>query len=585
MTFEEIIALFPGGRLRNDREYDCCCPTHEDRRASLGIGRGDNGGVVVKCQAGCETEAVIAAVGMTLADLAPPRQMNGHVAAGNTVYVYHDEAGNALFEVVRTPDKHFWQRLPGASKGGIGETRRVLFELPMLLKTEPGATVFIVEGEKDCWRLWKLGLPATTNPGGAGKWRQDETDWLKEHLADREFVILPDNDAPGIKHADEIEGSLKHAGLAVRSLLLPGLPAKGDVSDWLTGGKTKEDLLAAIRPPPHPLDLRVMSGGQLEKAELPTPESLIPHLLYRGFSTLIAGDSKLGKSSLLLRAMLAATSGGWWLDQDRRPENRLPPARILYVNWEDPLFITRDRARKAMSPEKVPNDFLTMEAPYDFTLDQFLDWVHGAYERLRLDGLVIDPIAVAAEWKDEKDNSEVGLTFKKTQRLAAETQLGVLCSHHVTKKPGEFGLNIRGGGAIKANVIGYLVLEREKQLFKLGGINKLSGQWEVLLDRRESDWSWWIVENRTGHTRTPQQAAKEAALADLLHAVGEAPMTKCPALAVLLDIPERTCWRYLEELEAAGLLHRVPLPPDGGRPGVGWVRMPKGEDDESSVDW
>lgn len=577
MTFEEIVARFPGGKFNPRGGYDTHCPAHDDRHASLGIARGEKGGTVMKCQAGCVTADVLAAASLTLRDLAPPPP-NGHGPAGETVYLYHDDRGEPLFEVVRTADKQFWQRLPGAKKGGIGNVKRVLFDLPRLLETAPGDTVFLVEGEKDCWRLGKLGLPATTNPGGASKWAQSYTDWLKERLPERQFVILPDNDPPGLKHAEEVEASLKRAGLAVRTVLLDGLPPKGDVSDWLGAGKTKEELLAAIEPPPHALDLRVMDGESLDRADLSVPEAIIPHVLYRGFSTLIAGDSKLGKSSLLLRAMLAVACGRWWLDRDCRPENRLMESRILFLNFEDPLFVTRFRARKMMAPDGLPKNFLSMNPPYGFTLAQILDWLHGAHEKWALDAVVLDPIAIAAEWSDETDNAEVARTFKQIQQLAAETNLALLSAHHVTKKPGQYGLNIRGASAIKANVLGYLVLEREKELFKLSGINKLAGEWDVTLDRAERDWSWWIVESRAGHTRTPQHAAKEEAQVDLLTLIAEVPLMTTRRLADLLKLNERTCLRYLTDLRASGLLvaHEMPPGEKGGRPEMGWVRRDPG---------
>ncbi len=47
------------------------CPAHKDGRASLSIAEGDNGGAVLYCHAGCEQAAVVAAIGLSLADLVP----------------------------------------------------------------------------------------------------------------------------------------------------------------------------------------------------------------------------------------------------------------------------------------------------------------------------------------------------------------------------------------------------------------------------------------------------------------------------------------------------------------------------------
>ena len=46
------------------------CPAHDDTHPSLDIKIGDNGDcVLLKCWAGCETEDVVAALGMTMPDL------------------------------------------------------------------------------------------------------------------------------------------------------------------------------------------------------------------------------------------------------------------------------------------------------------------------------------------------------------------------------------------------------------------------------------------------------------------------------------------------------------------------------------
>ena len=590
MGLDEIVRRFEAAGIKckrqSDGSYRCQCPAHAGdplpkRGTHLSLAVGQKGGVVVTCHSHhCGLEEVARAVGLEPEDFMPA-PTNGARQPEN-LYPYRDENGTELFFVARFPGKEFRQfqkDAQGQTIWNLTGIRRVLFGLPELLKTAPGELVGICEGEKDAIALSALGVMATTNPGGAGKWRQEYTDWLKQRLPDQKFVILPDNDDTGRKHALEVSESLKSAGLTCQIVNLPDVPPKGDVSDWISKGGTREEFLRLTEPAPHPLDLRVMDGRALEKAELPLPEALIPHLLYRGFSTLIAGDSKLGKSSLQLRAILAGACGGWWLDKERRSENRLPRSRILFVNFEDPLFVTRERAQKMMAPEGLPEDFLTMEPPYGYTLRQVLDWIHGSWQKLGLDAVVLDPIGVAAEWDDETDNAEVTRTFKQIQQLAAETHLAVLTAHHVTKKPGQHGLNIRGASAIKANVLGYLVLEREKELFRLAGVNKLSGVWDVLLDRTDQDWSWWIVETRAGHTRTQQQMVKERAKVDLLAHIKAEPMITTDRLAELIEVPRRTCLDYLHELYEAGYVKAVGMPAGkkGGRPADGWVRMPSEE--------
>jgi hypothetical protein len=58
-----------------------CCPAHEDRNASLSIGRGDDGRLLLCCHAGCATEDIVAALGRKMADLFEDRAGRGGGAA------------------------------------------------------------------------------------------------------------------------------------------------------------------------------------------------------------------------------------------------------------------------------------------------------------------------------------------------------------------------------------------------------------------------------------------------------------------------------------------------------------------------
>jgi len=160
-------------------------------------------------------------------------------------YDYMDESGELLYQAVREEPKEFKQRRPDGNGWiwNLEGVRRVLYRLPELLQARPDDWVFIVEGEKDVDRLYDEGLTATTCPMGAGKW----DDKYSEFLNDRSRVaIIPDNDDAGRKHSREVTGSLAGVGVKARIIELPGLPEKGDVSDWLDNGGDKSKLLKLI---------------------------------------------------------------------------------------------------------------------------------------------------------------------------------------------------------------------------------------------------------------------------------------------------------------------------------------------------
>ena len=166
-------------------------------------------------------------------------------------YDYTNENGQLLFQTVRLDSKDFRQRRPNGKGGWVWNLRGVslvLYRLPKLLerKTE---TVYICEGEKDVHAVERVGLLATCNPMGAGKWREQYADTLRG----RHVVIFTDNDPPtdekgnrhykGQKHAATVAASLLGQGCDVR-IIEP--PIGKDVSDWLAAGGTTDEIAALV---------------------------------------------------------------------------------------------------------------------------------------------------------------------------------------------------------------------------------------------------------------------------------------------------------------------------------------------------
>lgn len=155
-------------------------------------------------------------------------------------YDYKDETGKVLFQAVRYEPKTFSQRQPDSKGGWINNLqgiRLIPYNLSAVLKA---ARVFIVEGEKDADSLTAQGYTATTNAMGAGKWKAE----YNEHFKGKNIVILPDNDEPGEKHAQGVAHSLNGTAKTIKIVTLPGLPHKGDVSDWIKSGVRKSNFLS-----------------------------------------------------------------------------------------------------------------------------------------------------------------------------------------------------------------------------------------------------------------------------------------------------------------------------------------------------
>ncbi len=73
MTIETLISRLDGVKETGPGKYLSRCPAHADRSPSLAIKDGDDGRVLIHCFAGCETEDVLSAIGMTFSDIMPER--------------------------------------------------------------------------------------------------------------------------------------------------------------------------------------------------------------------------------------------------------------------------------------------------------------------------------------------------------------------------------------------------------------------------------------------------------------------------------------------------------------------------------
>ncbi len=256
------------------------CPAHDDREPSLSVQVHDDG-LGIKCHTGCSSRDILDALGLGWDALYPPKpsatlNTNGHrkpttapvigeTRTGDTAkyYEYQDDDGEPLFRVERTADKRFLQQRWDGSAGkyiyGLDGLQPVLYRLPEIMRADQGEPVFVVEGEKDADRLARAGLVATTSPMGAGKWRA----YYADALEGRKVYVLADNDDTGEEHAQQVAASVPGA----RIVRLPGLPKKGDVSDWLDDGNTIEQLLELARSTPEEPDEPPQAGRRYEHTD------------------------------------------------------------------------------------------------------------------------------------------------------------------------------------------------------------------------------------------------------------------------------------------------------------------------------
>jgi putative DNA primase/helicase len=224
-------------------------------------------------------------------------------------YDYTDENGLPLFQVVRydKPQKDFRQRRPDGHGGwnwNVKGVHGVPYHLPRVIEAiAKQQIIYVCEGEKDCNNLIGRGLTATTNPGGANKWR----DVLTPHFRGADVVVIADNDKAGKTHAADVAQKLTGTAKRIRLLDLasvwPECKPKGDVSDWLDAGHNVEKLCTVVAQLPDwrsqsaSARLGVMDAG--DDITLPPPRAwLHGNIFCREFLSSLFGDGGVGKTAL-----------------------------------------------------------------------------------------------------------------------------------------------------------------------------------------------------------------------------------------------------------------------------------------------
>jgi hypothetical protein len=449
------------------------CAAHDDRNPSLSITDG-NGRILVYCFAGCSQEAVIKALreqGLwSYASALDGRPAEYRGEAILRWYDYFDIDGSLAYAVGRTASKQF-PIIRADGRGGwswgLGEQRgrqRIPYRLPELLNADPRKAVLIVEGEKDADRLAHLGLVATTNLGGAGKWHLTD----QEPFRDRGVIIIPDNDDAGLRHARAVARSLH--SVARHVLVLDPLPRTGpggDVSDFLDAGGTVEELgdiametwrlRSATEEAPRPRP----SGEPVPSASVDTDEGPVLITLSEvrpervswlwepyiplGKIAIVQGDPSVGKSWLTLAIATAVTTGtdlsevvvpaGSALRTGVKPE----PADVLILTAEDGLADTVRPRLDAMGAVAVRVRALkairdTAGQEHHPSLVRDL----GHLERVLAGGgfklVIIDPLnAYLGTDLDTHRDAAVRAVLTPLASLAERYGVAIICVQHLTK--------------------------------------------------------------------------------------------------------------------------------------------------------
>jgi hypothetical protein len=290
MTVSEFVARYQPQRRGNG--WVMKCPTHDDSTASLSIGEGKNGIILLHCFAGCEVNAIVARLGITEKDLFP-----------NEMFTATNLQPQRKRAKKQQPRPFDWQKCVAAftekdgekiakwrgyslefvrelhAKGLIGVHTHYGARFVAFPVHKDGQTVachFRLKGGRS-WQYFPNGC--TAEPWVIGELQPDrnnvfESTWDGLSYADksgeregiiitrgvvnakRAAVLIPEgstaflwtqNDTPnpktGVKPAEKWQQDFVEASSC--RILRPTIPAH-DLNDWTKNGATPNDLMAAL---------------------------------------------------------------------------------------------------------------------------------------------------------------------------------------------------------------------------------------------------------------------------------------------------------------------------------------------------
>lgn len=342
----------------------------------------------------------------------------------------------------------------------------ILYRLPELLAAPPDALVHIFEGEKDADRGAALGLVATCNPYGAGKWHPNLTEQLRRF---HRFCLHEDNDDAGRQHVAKIAAALKSFAKEILIVRYPELPEHGDFSDFINAGNAIEAVAQRAQPFKDLLPGKLaVSSGEFVAGFVP-PDYLIVGWLQRRFIYSFTAATGDGKTAIALLIALSISQGG------NIGKLQCEYGRVLYFAGENPddvrmrWIATTDQF--GLAPEDINNVFF-VPGVFKFTEISERIALEMAAQELAL--VIVDTSAAYFETDDENDNVQAlahAKRLRELSRLPGGPTVLICC--HPTKNAET--LVPRGGGSFLAEVDGNLTCKRDDLASELHWVGKFRG--------------------------------------------------------------------------------------------------------------
>lgn len=341
----------------------------------------------------------------------------------------------------------------------LAGVRKVLYNLPGVITAN---MVAITEGEKDADNLRNALTPVlarefpntrfatTTNFDGAGKWSPD----YSRYFTGKHVLIFGDNDEIGRKHALNVAASVFPYARDVRVIALPGLPEKGDISDYLqthSGGDLLIEIAKTSRWEPPKSKLLVPAPQFLATVSADV-DWLVDGVIQRGSNGFFCALPKVGKSWAAVDLALSLALGMPWIGF------AVPSAvKTALITREDNPALTKWRMRhllegkgRTMADIEGRLYVNSREQSEEFRLDkpELLAGMIAGLKELKPEFLILDVFNVL-HCADENDNTEMRAVLEQLNILQREVGCSIGVVHHFNKTAeGSMTQRLRGSSAI-----------------------------------------------------------------------------------------------------------------------------------------
>ncbi len=505
---KRVLAALKGVK-RSDGGWVACCPGHADKMQSLGIDVTD-GKVLLRCHAGCEFEAIVAAMhlrpqdlfpstpsltlvkgsskrhSLTLAELCKHKRLPlefaqklgwADASGPNGTYVeipYYLRDG----EVHRTRHRVALSAKDG-SRWGAG-TGQIAYEPDRGALAAQEQYLIVVEGETDTATCLLAGFPAIGIPGATATHTLE-----REHIDGLKCVfVVRETDAAGEKFPAAITERVAELGIEVPVYPLPMPNAAKDPSALYQRDTDKfvellhGALVEAAKPPPEPLDDVWKTLG--EWGSLITAPPARRWLLERpddecngarqigvfplGKVGMLVSAGGVGKTMALVELALSVATGRKWLEHFGIAN----PGRVLLaLGEEDQEEIGRRvyQAAHAMrltdsQLELASNNIVAMPLagrPVALVSSESgatagTDLLSSLRKRLEAESnwklIILDPLSRFAGVDTEKDNAAATRFVEIAESLVRSPGgPSVLIAHHTNKTSRTDGSNVNAAHA------------------------------------------------------------------------------------------------------------------------------------------